>query len=158
MQKMIDKTLVYQAVENKISGTEYFIVDIKVTPDNTITVEIDCKDGVDVNFCTTVLRHIESVFDREKEDYALEVGSAGLTSPFKVLKQYQKNIGNEVEVLSKTGLKLSGVLLEADEKRFAIEIEKQIKPEGAKRKITVTEQLEFNYEEVKYTKYNIRFK
>ena len=157
-QKMIDKDLVNQVVEDAISESEYFIVDIKVSPDNKITVEIDCKKGVDIDFCTSVLRHIESVFDREKEDYALEVGSAGLTSPFKVLKQYHKNIGNEVEVLTKKGQKIIGMLIEADEKRFFIEIEKRVKPEGAKRKITVTEKLEFSYEEVKHTKYNIRFK
>ena len=155
---MIDKTLLYQAVEDKIAETDYFIVDVKVTPDNTITVEIDCKEGVDVQFCADVLRHIESIFDREVEDYALEVGSAGLTQPFKVLKQYQKNIGNEVEVLTKTGKKLSGILLQADEQKFTVEISKQVKSEGSKRKITVTEKIEFAYEEVKYTKYIIRFK
>lgn len=155
---MIDKTLVYQAVEDRISGTDYFIVDVKVATDNTITVEIDCIEGVDVQFCADVLRHIESVFDREKEDYSLEVGSAGLTQPFKVLKQYQKNIGNEVEVLTKTGKKINGVLVQVDEEKFVLEIEKQVKPEGSKRKITVTENLEFTYEEVKYTKYIIRFK
>jgi len=155
---MIDKELVYQAVEDKIADTDYFIVDIKVTTDNNITVEIDCEEGVDVQFCADVLRHIESIFDREVEDYALEVGSAGLTQPFKVLKQYQKNIGNEVEVLTKDGRKLTGILTEANEQKFTIDVEKQVKPEGSKRKITVVEKLEFAYEEVKYTKYIIRFK
>ncbi|MBN1464086.1 MAG: ribosome assembly cofactor RimP [Paludibacteraceae bacterium] len=155
---MIDKNLVYQAVEDKIAGTDYFIVDVKVASDNTITVEIDCAQGVDVDFCTTVLRHIESVFDREVEDYALEVGSAGLTSPFKVLNQYKKNIGNEVEVLLKTGKKLQGLLTDANENNFCVAIEKKEKPEGAKRKITVTENITLTYEEIKYTKYIIRFK
>jgi len=155
---MIEKELVYQAVEDKLVDTDYFIVDIKITTDNNITVEIDCEEGVDVLFCASVLRHIESIFDREVEDYALEVGSAGLTQPFKVLRQYQKNIGNEVEVLTKAGKKLSGILIEADEQKFILEIEKQVKPEGSKRKVTVAESLEFSYEEVKYTKYIIRFK
>ncbi len=155
---MIDKALLNQVVIDKIIDTDYFIVDIKISVDNSIIVELDCKEGVDTDFCVSVLRHIESVFDREEEDYSLEVGSAGLTSPFKVLKQYQKNLGNDVEVLSKSGLKLSGVLIEADEDKFAIEIEKKVKPEGAKRKVIITERLEFLYEEVKYTKYNIRFK
>ena len=155
---MLDKTIVYQTVEEKIQNTDYFIVDVKVTPDNQITVEIDCQNGVDIDFCTELLRYIESIFDREVEDYALEVGSAGLTQPFKVIKQYKKNIGNEVEVLSKSGQKLSGVLLSAEENGFEIEIEKLVKTEGAKRKISIKEKIPFLYEEVKYTKYIIRFK
>ncbi len=155
---MLDKKLVTQAVEEKLQGTDYFIVDVKITPDNNVTIEIDNIEGVDIDFCVSLNKHIESKFDREEEDYALEVGSAGLTQPFKVLKQYQKNIGNEVEVLSRDGRKLSGVLKSADESEFIIEIEKQVKPEGAKRKITVTEDVTFAYDQVKYTKYIIRFK
>ncbi len=155
---MIDKSLVIQLVEDKLQGTEYFLVDAKVSADNSIVVEIDNQEGVDIDFCAELTRFIEANIDREVEDYALEVGSAGLTQPFKVLKQYQKNIGNEVEILSKAGKKTEGVLLAADDAKFAVEIEKQVKPEGAKRKITVKETIEFTYEEIKYTKYLIRFK
>jgi ribosome maturation factor RimP len=155
---MIDKLLVYQAVEKKLEGTEYFIVDVKVTPDNNILVEVDTPNGVDIDFCVELTKHIEAQFDREVEDYALEVGSAGLTQPFKVLKQYQKNIGNEVEVLTKAGKKMAGILTKAEEHQFTIEIEKKIKEEGAKRKTIVTEEIPFMYEDVKYTKYIIRFK
>ncbi|MDR3706520.1 MAG: ribosome assembly cofactor RimP [Paludibacteraceae bacterium] len=155
---MIDKTLVYQAIEEKLIGTEYFIVDVKVAPDNNILVEVDNSNGVDIDFCVELTKHIEAQFDREVEDYALEVGSAGLTQPFKVLKQYQKNIGNEVEVLTKQGKKITGALIKAEEHQFTVEIEKKIKEEGAKRKTIVTEEIPFLYEEVKYTKYIIRFK
>jgi ribosome maturation factor RimP len=155
---MIDKSLVLQLVEEKLQGTDYFIVEIKVSADNSIIVEIDNNEGVDIDFCADLTRFIESKIDRDIEDYALEVGSAGLTQPFKVLKQYLKNRGNEVEILTKAGKKIEGVLLAADENHFEVEIEKQIKPEGAKRKITVKETLSFTYEEIKYTKYLIRFK
>ena len=96
--------------------------------------------------------------DRDKEDFELEVGSAGITAPFKILRQYQKNIGNEVEMLLKNGTKLAGVLKAADENGVVITIEKQIKPEGAKRKVTVTEDQSYTFDEIKYTKYLIRFK
>ena len=98
------------------------------------------------------------MFDREVEDYELEVGSAGLTSPFKVRGQYEKNIGNEVEVLSRDGRKLHGVLTEVGETTFTIEIEKKVKPEGAKRPVVVTEPIEFGYDAVKSVKYLINFK
>jgi len=155
---MILKDTVYQIVENFLMDTDYYLVDVKVTQDNRISVEIDSFEGVSIGFCMEVNRHIESQLDREVEDYELQVSSAGLTEPFKVLKQYEKNIGNEVEVLTKTGKKVSGVLIDVNETEIVLQIEKTEKPEGAKRKITVTEDLTFLYEEIKTTKYIIRFK
>ena len=155
---MISKDSVYQVVEQFIVDTDYFLVDIKVTPDNRVMVEIDSFEGVKIDFCAELNRHIESQIDRELEDYDLEVGSAGLTEPFKVQKQYEKNLGNEVETLTREGKKFTGVLTEVHENEFVLEIEKSIKPEGAKRKTIVSENLTFPYEEIKTTKYLIRFK
>ena len=155
---MIQKELVFQLVEEFIADTENFIVDVKVNADNNIVVELDSEAGIDIEYCAELSRFIESKIDREAEDYELEVGSAGLGSPFKVLKQYQKNIGNEVEVLTKAGKKFSAVLRDATEEAFTVTVTKQVKPEGAKRKITVEEDEVFPYDEVKYTKYLIRFK
>jgi len=155
---MISKDSIYQAVEEFLAATDYFLVDIKVTQDNRVLVEIDSFEGVTIEFCAELNRHIESQIDREIEDYELEVGSAGLTEPFKVLKQYEKNLGNEVETLTKDGKKISGILTEVRETEFVIEIEKSEKPEGAKRKIIVNESLTFPYEDIKTTKYIIRFK
>jgi len=155
---MISKDSIYQAVDQFLSATDYFLVDIKVTPDNRVLVEIDSFEGVTIEFCAELNRHIESQIDREIEDYELEVGSAGLTEPFKVLKQYEKNLGNEVETLTREGKKFTGVLTEVRENEFVLEIEKSVKPEGAKRKMIVSENLTFPYEEIKTTKYLIRFK
>ncbi len=155
---MIQKEFIYQLVEEFIADTEHFIVDVKVSPDNDIVVELDSEKGIDIEYCAELSRFIESKFDREVEDFELEVGSAGLGSPFKVLKQYQKNIGNEVEILTKAGKKFSAMLKDATEESFTVTVTRQIKPEGAKRKITVEEDVVFPYNEVKYTKYLIRFK
>ena len=155
---MISKEAIYQSVEQHLTGSDYYIVDVKVTPDNRVSVEIDSFNGVSLEYCIEVNRFIETQFDREVEDYELEVSSAGLTEPFKVLKQYEKNIGNEVEVLTKAGKKLTGVLSEANETEFVLQTERTEKPEGAKRKMTVLENLTFKYEEIKHTKYIIRFK
>ncbi len=155
---MIDKQLLNQTVTEKLSGTEYFLVELKITPDNQISVDIDTPEGVDLDFCVALHRHIESVFDRDVEDYSLEVGSAGVTSQFKVLPQYLMHIGDEVEVLSKDGRKISGILTEANEQEFVVAIEKLVKPEGAKRKIKVIENTVFSYDQIKYTKYIISVK
>jgi ribosome maturation factor RimP len=155
---MIQKEQIYQFVEAFIADTENFIVDVKVNAENNIVVEIDSEKGIDIDYCAELSRFVESQLDREVEDYNLEVGSAGLGSPFKVLKQYQKNIGNEVEVLTKAGKKFSATLKDAAEETFTVTVTKQVKPEGAKRKITVEEDEVYSYNEVKYTKYLIRFK
>ena len=155
---MIDREDILRYVEEGLQGTDYFVVDVTVQPGNTIVVEIDNREGVDIDRCVELSRFIESKLDRDAEDFELEEGSAGLTSPFKVLGQYRKNIGNEVEVLTKGGVKLSGVLKDAGEERFTVTITKKVKPENAKRKIEVEEDLTFAYDEVKYTKYLIRFK
>ena len=155
---MISKDSIYQAIEQRLTNTDYYIVDVKVAPDNRISVEIDSFDGVSLEYCIEVHRYIESQFDREVEDYELEVSSAGLTEPFKVTKQYEKNLGNEVEVLTKSGKKITGVLVEANDTDFGLQIEKTEKPEGSKRKVTVIEDITLAYEDIKYTKYIIRFK
>jgi ribosome maturation factor RimP len=131
---------------------------VVIKPGNLIVVEIDNDEGVCIDDCAELSRYVESHLDREVEDFELEVGSAGITSPFKVLRQYIKNIGNEVEMLLKNGTKLSGVLKAADENGVIVTVEKQVKPEGAKRKITIEEDLSYTFEEIKYTKYLIRFK
>lgn len=156
--QMILKEVVYQTITRYLTGTDYYLVDLNITNDNRISVEIDAFEGVEIDFCAELSRYVESTLDREVEDFELQVGSAGLTEPFKVLKQYEKNIGNEVEVLTKTGKKLSGILTEANETNFILQIEKTEKPEGSKRKITIQEDITFNYSDIKYTKYIIRFK
>lgn len=155
---MIEKSRICELIEENIASTENYLVDVIVKPGNLIIVEIDNDEGVCVQDCATLSKYIEEHFDREVEDFELEVGSAGVTSPFKVLKQYLKNIDNEVEVLLKSGVKREGVLTSADENGFTITIDKQIKPEGAKRKVTIQEEEHYLFDEIKYTKYLIRFK
>lgn len=149
---MIDKTIVNQLVTDFLKGKDCFLVDVTVQPGNFIVVEIDSEKGVDIDTCCAISRHVEANLDREIEDYELEVGSTGLTAPFKVLRQYQKNVGNEVEVLA-GGKKMTGVLLQANEENFTIQVAKKVK--GQKQ--PVLEEVVLAYSEVKYTKYNFKF-
>ena len=135
------------------------LVDVAISADNHIVVEIDSYEGsVSIDNCVAITRAVEQAFDRDKEDYELEVGSAGLTSPLKVKAQYVKNIGNDVEVLTTQGAKLKGVLSEVGDDTFTIKVAKKVKPEGAKRPVVVEEDVTIKYSETKYTKYLIQFK
>jgi len=155
---MIEREIIRQLVDEKLDGSDNYLVDVVIKPGNLIVVEIDNDEAVSIEYCVELSRYLESKLDRDVEDFELEVGSAGITSPFKVLRQFIKNIGNEVEVLLKSGVKLTGILKAADENGITVTTEKQVKPEGAKRKVTVQEDQFFTYKEIKYTKYLIRFK
>ena len=155
---MIEKAVVTQLVEEHLQASNSYLVDVAIKPGNYIVVEIDSDDSVSIDDCVSLSQYIEAHLDRDVEDYELEVGSAGITSPFKVLRQYQKNIGNEVEMLLKSGTKKVGVLIAVDISGATISVEKKVKPEGAKRPVMVTEEEKYPFEEIKYTKYLIRFK
>ena len=155
---MIETNVVTRIVEEWLDGKDYFLVDVSVSPDDKIVVEIDHADGVWIDDCVDLSRYIESRLSREDEDYELEVGSAGIGQPFKVLKQYQIYIGKEVEVMDNTGKKWKGVLADANEENFTVTMTVKVKPEGAKRPKLVEQNVTFTYDEIKYTKYLISFK
>lgn len=155
---MIEKNVVSKLVEEKLASSDNYLVDVVIKPGNLIIVEIDNDEAVSIDDCVQLSRYVEEHLDREVEDYELEVGSAGITSPFKILRQYQKNIGNEVEMQLRSGTKLTGILKDASEEGVVITVARQVKPEGAKRKTTVEEDQSYTFDEIKYTKYLIRFK
>ena len=155
---MIEKNKVLTLVENWLDGREDFLVDLSISADNKITVEIDNKEGVWIDDCVALSRHIEEHLNREDEDFELEVGSAGIGQPFKILRQYKNNIGNDVEVLTKEGKKLCGTMKDANDNEFTVTVLTKVKEEGAKRPKRVEQDLHLNYDEIKYTKYLISFK
>ena len=155
---MIEKKTVSQIVEEWLEGKDYFLVEVTVSPDDKIVVEIDHAEGVWIEDCVELSRFIESKLNREEEDYELEVGSAGIGQPFKVLQQYYNHVGSDVEVLTKDGRKLTGVLKDADEEKFVVAVQKKVKVEGAKRPKLMEEDEIFRYDEIKYTKYLNSFK
>lgn len=154
---MIDKSLLRQFIEQKLEGTDYFLVDLAVSPSNEIKIEIDSMGRVDIDFCVGLSKEIEEAFPREPEDYELEVGSAGLTSPFKVRAQYEKNLGNKVEVLTCGGRKLQGILTAADTDSFTVQTTVKVRPEGAKRPVEQQQDETFAYGDVKSVKYIFEF-
>lgn len=156
---MIDKQLLTETVQNALEGTDAFLVDVRVNPANEIVVEIDSSTGVDIDTCAALTRRIEEVFDRDVEDYQLEVGSAGLTAPFKVRGQYEKNLGNEIEILTADGRKLRGTLVEvAEDGAFTVEIPVKVKKEGQKRPVVEMQPHTFMPDQCKSVKYVINFK
>ncbi len=155
---MIDKQLLTKTVEDAIAGTDMFIVDIQVKPGNSIVVELDSETSIDIDTCARITRKIEEAFDRDVEDYELEVGSAGLTADFKVRQQYLKNVGNDVEILTRSGRKLTATLKSVGDSDFTVVYQTKEKPEGAKRPVMVEKEETLKYDDCKYVRYAISFK
>lgn len=158
---MIDRNVVRSLVDKWLEENkdkEYFLVDIQVDDDNKIVVEIDHKDGVIIDDCVSLSEFVNDNLDRDKEDYELEVGSTGLGQPFKVPEQYVINIGEEVEVLDGDGNKVKGILKEVDGREFTVTVNEKVKVEGKKRPVKMDVDHTYNMDEIKYTKYIIRFK
>ena len=155
---MIRKDTVRSIVEEWLDGKEYFLVDIEISPDDRIVVEIDHADGVWIEDCVALSRYIEDHLSRDEEDYELEVGSAGLGQPFKVPQQYHCFVGKDVEVLDADGKKYTGVLKSVDGGDFTVTVEEKQKVEGKKRPQLVSVDRTFQMDTVKYTKYLINFK
>ena len=155
---MISKDTVRSIVEEWLDGKEYFLVDIEISPDDRIVVEIDHADGVWIEDCVALSRYIEDHLSRDEEDYELEVGSAGLGQPFKVPQQYHCFVGKDVEVLDADGKKYKGVLKSVDGGDFTVTVEEKQKVEGKKSPQLVSVDRTFQMDTVKYTKYLINFK
>ncbi len=154
---MIDKNVVENIVSEWLNGKDYFLTDLIITPDNRIVVEIDHKDGVWIDDCVELSRFIEDHLDRDEQDFELEVGSAGIGQPFKVLRQYENHIGDTVEVAPKSGRKYVGTLTEVNAEGFTIEVEQKVKHEGEKRPRTEIVSMTFRYDDVRSVKYVIQF-
>lgn len=158
---MIESSVVRKYAEQWLQENkdkDYFLVDVQVSPDDKIVVEIDHADGVWINDCEELSRFIESHLNRDDEDYELEVGSAGLGQPFKVPQQYVNNIGNEVEVLDADGQKVKGVLKSVEGSNFTVTVNEKVQVEGKKRPQRMDVDHTYSMDSVKYTKYYISFK
>ena len=155
---MIDKNVVKNLVEEWLADKDYFLVDVTVSPEDKITVEIDHADGVWIDDCAKLSQFIEDHLSRDEEDYELEVGSAGLGQPFKVPQQYVCFVGKDVEVLDADGKKYKGLLKSVDGNNFTVTTQEKVKVEGKKRPQLTDVDHTFDMNKVKYTKYLISFK
>ena len=155
---MINKDTVKTLVEEWLQGNDYFLVDIIFGTDDRIVIEIDHADGVWIEDCAELSRFLQEKLGDELGDYELEVGSAGLGQPFKVVQQYKNHIGDEVEVLQLDGLKLKGILKAVDGRQFTITVQEKQTVEGKKRPVMVDVDKNYSMDEVKSVKYLLAFK
>ena len=156
---MITAEALGNTIANYLNDNGLFLVDIEITKDNDITVSIESRESdVKIDNCIDIDRIIAAEFDRDVEDYSLTVTSAGLDQPFKVVDQYRKFTGTEVEVVVKGGGKVKGILSAVNEASFEITTSKMVKVEGSKKKVQQDTVTEYTYEGIKSCKPVIKFK
>ena len=156
---MIDKNIIQKAVDEWLQKGDYYLVDVEMTDDDRIVIEIDHADGVWIEDCADLSRFLQEKLGDELGDYELEVGSAGIGQPFKVIQQYRNHVGKEVEVLTVDGQKLQGILKAVnDDETFVVTVKEKQHQEGKKRPVLVEVDKSFAISSVKYCKYLLAFK
>ena len=146
---MIEKIKILELVNDALNGSDKFLVNLKITPDNRIYIDIDGDQGVTIDDCIELSRAIEGQLDRDVEDFALDVSSAGADQPLKLTRQYVKNIGRDVEVVMIDGEKLEGELIAADDSTITL------RTHGTKKR--PSEEITLERKDTKTTKVAIKF-
>ncbi|MCW3787192.1 ribosome assembly cofactor RimP [Plebeiibacterium sediminum] len=154
---MITKEQISTLIQEKLEADDCFLVDLKISTGNKITVLIDSMSGISIDYCIQISRLIEGSLDREVEDFELEVSTPGLGQALKVKQQYVKNIGREVEVTLLNAAPHKGILTEVTENGFTIEEEKKVKIEGKKKKELKIFSHNYTFDEIKSVKVVISF-
>ena len=133
--KYMKKSDIIDAIGSEIVARGLYLIDVTISKDNDVEITIESEESkVELEDCVAISRFFETKFDREQEDYALTVTSAGLDQPFKVLKQYIKAIGKKVEVQLKGGKKMIAVLEAADQDSVTLKYSQKETVEGKKKK------------------------
>ena len=154
LKNSVVKSLIEKSLEER---PDLFLIDFTISADNKINVILDGDNGVSVEDCIFISRAVEHNLDREEEDFALEVASAGATSPLVNKRQYKKNIGRILEVKSKPNDKIEANLVDADDAHITLEWKaKEPKPVG-KGKIVVNKQSKIAYDDILEAKVVIKF-
>ena len=145
-------------VEKSLEGTDMFVVDCTITPDNTIDLILDSDTSVSIDTCAMLNRAIGDAFDRDVEDYSLTVASAGIGEPLKLVRQYKKLVGESVEVLLKSGVKILATLDEVTEETITISYDEAVAVEGKKKKQMQRTTHTYSFDEIKWAKEYLDYK
>ncbi len=117
---MIDKLKVLELAHDALEGSDKYVVNLKITSDNRIFVDIDGDNGINIDDCIELSRAIEGQLDREVEDFELNVSSAGADSPLKMPRQYKRHVGRRLEIKLKDGREMEATLQEAEDDHIVV--------------------------------------
>ncbi len=145
--------LLNQALEEKPS---VFLIDLSISEANKITITLDGDNGVVLQDCIDVSKVIDANLDREEIDFSLEVASAGVSSPLKLVRQYKKNIGRSLKVKTATET-IEAELIAADDEGIELTWSAREPKKIGKGKETVVKNQRIPYSEIKEAVVTINF-
>ncbi len=140
-------------MEELLVSTDKFLVDILIQPANRISVFVDGDHGVSIDDCRKISRSLEERLNEEIEDFELNVSSPGLDRPLKLLRQYKKNIGRGMEIITVSGEKIEGILLSVVDSGVEI-----ISPAKGKKKQEEQKNISLLFKDIKVAKIKIDFR
>lgn len=112
----------------RLTDDSQFIVDVVVKGHKgpkKVLVVLDGDRGVTIDDCANLSRELSKAFDDMQlfdESYTLEVSTPGLDQPLKLRRQYHKNIGRRLKLVTQQGI-VEGKLLAVSEEKIALEEE-----------------------------------
>ena len=136
---------------------DLFLIDLKISAGDDITVILDGDNGVTLQDCLDASRAVEFNMDREEHDFSLQVMSAGLSEPLSTPRQFNKNIGREIEVLLADSSKIEGELAKVDDEKITLILRYRKPKDIGKGKVDVEEEKEIPYSEIKKALVVIKF-
>ncbi|MCP4314256.1 MAG: ribosome assembly cofactor RimP [Bacteroidetes bacterium] len=119
---MIADEKIIEIVQQHIQETDIFLVEAVVKAGNMIRVHVDRPEGISIDECVKISRYLNEQLDRDVEDYSLEVSSPGVSAPYKVKQQYEKNVGRTIEVRLEDGDRLEGKLESVAEEAIILRV------------------------------------
>ena len=154
--KMNTKIILSLVDEALQENEALFVVDLKISETNKITLILDGDQGISLSECIRVTKFIENHLDREEEDYSLEVSSPDIAEPLKNIRQYNKNINRILKVKTENE-KFEGTLTKVSNNEITLTWKaREPKPIG-KGKITVEKKAVIAFKDIKQTKVKIIF-
>ena len=133
-----------------------YLIELSISVNNKVQVVIDGDNGVSLSETMRISRAINDNFDREVEDFSLEVSTPDIAHPLKVKRQYIKNLNRILKVKTEEE-ELEGTLVTADEDKIVLQWKaREPKPVG-KGKVTVDKTATLEYIEIKEAKVKILF-
>lgn len=140
LESLVEKGLKELAFEDT------YLVEVKHSG-KKIEIYLDSDEGVGFSTCQKLSRWMELHLDKAGtfgDNYTLEVSSAGIGNPLKLLRQYPKNIGRVLDVRYGESGHAKGVLTGvSDEGMISVEFEKVVKENNKNKKVKVTEVIKF---------------
>lgn len=140
------KDLLEKALEE---NTQLFLIDLDFSESNKISVILDGDSGVNLQDCINVNKFLDSGLEAEEVEYSIEVASAGVSTPLKLVRQYKKNIGRTVKVKTISQGDFEASLSDADEQTATLTWSAREPKEIGKGKVTVQKTITIPYSDIK---------